>query len=278
MPHWLFVFENRRRHKIELSERLSQAHQNERNRSAFENDELNLNSRLDLDYESMIDYLVSKGLDENQIRQGSMPESSLNEIVSLFDDRFKPGALRGIHIGNFVGISIGYILSKCYERDNESFIVAIDPNVPHRGIERPNDICIELLTRMGIQNNVLCINGYSLEKSLSNDGKVYDGVYNPEKNFALELGAGNQLSYLLKLSADFYHFIVLDGNHNSEYLKRELELASELIVENGVIIVDDVDLNWPSIKKVFEECQIFGLSNVYTNGRIGILERVTMTS
>jgi len=63
-----------------------------------------------VDYESMIAYLVGRGLDEKQVRAGSMPESSLRYLAAHLEERLRGvSAPRLLHIGNFVGISLTYV-------------------------------------------------------------------------------------------------------------------------------------------------------------------------
>ncbi len=203
-----------------------------------------------------------------------MPRTSLELICITITTRFNHKRLNGIHIGNFVGVSLSYVVNSCRILNKQSLIVAIDPNIPHRGIERPSELCNSVLLRYGLQKNVLFVQGYSLEKSFSNDGVDFDNNYNPKDNYSKEFAAENQLEHLLTLSRNNYDFIIIDGNHNAKYLEKEIALAKELLSPEGLVILDDVDQNWPSIEDVFKNSNSLGFRQILNDGRIGIMEKL----
>jgi hypothetical protein len=94
--------------------------------------------REDYSYGAAIEAHVAKGLHRNHVVAGSIPESSL-EFCSINLDRFVPAdrdkPLVGLHVGNFVGVSLCYIVDYARKRNEDSIVVSIDPNLTHRGIE-----------------------------------------------------------------------------------------------------------------------------------------------
>ena len=45
---------------------------------------------------------------------------------------------------------------------------------------------------------------------------------------------------------------MLDGNHEPEYLRAELDALIPLMTDDGVLFLDDCDPYWPEIRAVFE--------------------------
>ena len=73
----------------------------------------------DYDYEKSIEILVSLGLDEEQIRHGSIPEDSLNFLFKTVDKSLSNfPQIKALHVGNFVGISLTYYFSHAFKLMN----------------------------------------------------------------------------------------------------------------------------------------------------------------
>jgi hypothetical protein len=226
------------------------------------------------DYGLLIDELVSYGCDESQVREGSMPEESLKAVVTLLEQNFGSSAIQGLHIGNFVGVSLTFLTLAIVKRHAESQMVSIDPNIEHRGIDRPMEQVIRLLNQTGMQGNSLVLTGYSLQKSLSNDGLHYTPGYDPKSHFASELSCEKQLPQLAALCGEKFHFAVLDGNHEGGYFERELVWVDKLLRPGGLMVVDDVSETWIEIQEVFRRFLAGdGYEKVFQDGRIGVLRK-----
>jgi Methyltransferase domain len=273
LPHWLFVLESKRRFKKSRKNWLAISKLEDDQRFNDERTKRNQKEIHPFDYQDVIQFLLNKGIPRLNVIEGSIPENSLLQIANYCQERFSGKKVFGIHVGNFLGVSLANITHACKEIHEESIVVAIDPNIPHRGVQRPNEVCSEVLSRYGLEDYVLFVQGYSLQKSFSNDGVNYDEVYDPKTKFAEEVAASNQLRHLSRLSPGIYDFILFDGNHNSNYLLNEIKLAKSLLKNGGLIILDDVDQNWPTIKDIYENNEDVGLTQVFTDGRIGILEK-----
>ncbi len=89
-------------------------------------------------YRSAIEFHAARGLVRSQVVAGSIPESSL-EFCSASLDRFLPARagepVTGLHVGNFIGVSLCHVTDYARKRDERSVVVSVDPNLTHRGIE-----------------------------------------------------------------------------------------------------------------------------------------------
>ncbi|RTK93305.1 MAG: class I SAM-dependent methyltransferase [Neisseriaceae bacterium] len=145
---------------------------------------------------------------------------------------------QGLQIGGFVGVSHCYLA-----RNLNGTICTIDANIPHRGVNNPLLVVSKLVENFKLQNNSMLIHGYAIE----------------------------QMKILIKHQSKF-DFILLDGNHNFESLKIEIELADKLLKTGGFLILDDIDY-WDGPKKLYENFNL-GYEKIGSNKRAGILKKL----
>lgn len=223
------------------------------------------------DYEEMLSFLMGRGIPEEHLRDGSIPPSSLEFIVSEIVDLLPPvpaHGYHGLHVGNFVGISLASVTGALAAMHPSSVMVSIDPNLTHRGIEHPQDHVLALLKRFNLQNNSLVIGGYSQSKSISNDGVTFDG-YDPATAFAGEAACENCLASLTRLGGKF-HLALVDGNHEGDYVSRELRALAPLLAEGAVLVMDDVNQAWDEIASIFASLDEYGFEAKSSDGRVGL--------
>jgi Methyltransferase domain len=223
-------------------------------------------------YDAAIDHLVRRGwTTERHTRMGSIPVASLERAVEVLTRELPAVAPRLLHVGNFLGVSLSYVLD--WARGRDGVVVSVDPNIPHRGVEEPQDAVCDLLAHFGLAENHLLMCGYSLGKSLSNDGVVFDD-YDPASAWSAESAPENVLLTLRRLGHRF-DAAFIDGNHDPDYLRAEIAHITEMLVPGGLLVLDDVDAAWEQIRGVFDEVVIsdWPLEAVCADGRIGILRR-----
>lgn len=223
-------------------------------------------------YEAAIQFVVDRGwTSEFHARDGSVPEPSLQLIADALD-RHAPPAPRLLHVGNFIGISLSYLLE--WARGKGGVVFSVDPDIPHRGVEHPQRVVNDLLASFGLTHHHVLICGYSLEKNFSNDGVVFDG-YDPASEWLEEAAPENVLSQLagagLRFDAAF-----IDGNHDERYLRRELTELTALLSPGALLVLDDVTEWWDGIRRLFDEATGSGwpYERVDADGRVGILRRL----
>lgn len=222
------------------------------------------------DYDQLIEFLTGRGLPESQVREGSVPASSLlflrSQLVAKLDGS-KP--VTALHIGNFVGVSLAFVTGVLKACHPNSLVVSVDPNLPHRGITNPQEHVGALLTACGLHYNVMILAGYSGRKSISNDG-VFFGDYDPEKQFTAEAACEDTLRNLRAFGSRLFDLAMLDGNHEAAYLSSEIRSLIPLLKPNALVVLDDVDQAWTEIRDVFDRVHDFGLTSLARDGRIAI--------
>ncbi|MFI5045885.1 MAG: hypothetical protein ACHQIG_02385 [Acidimicrobiia bacterium] len=213
-------------------------------------------------YDTLIAAGVAAGVDERHLRAGSIPEADLEFILESITDG------PGLHVGNFAGVSLAYLAAR-----TEDLIIAVDPNVPCRGLTHPQDVVVRLLALVGASERILLVCGYSGRKNLSNQGRVMRG-YDPMVEYENESAPENILDNLAAFGIRFA-WALLDGNHRGDYLRSELTACASLIEPGGRVFLDDCTDSWPEIRDVFRSNSIDGWVPEATGGRVGVLRRAT---
>lgn len=239
-------------------------------------------------YEAAVDLLVASGLDEAQVRAGSMPESSLTwamEAVAGSSDDQRP--LLALHVGNFVGVSLAAMTAALVARHPDALVVSVDPGIPHRGVEDPQSHVLRLLSHFGLQDNSIVISGFSESKSPRDDGLDFTGaggVHAPDlpaweaslRRFEEDAACEQVLPNLARLLPGRFDVVLLDGNHDGDYLRKELDVSATLLAPGGHVVLDDVMLGdvWRGIGQAFADAAAgAALERVGDDGRAGLLRR-----
>lgn len=222
-------------------------------------------------HSDLIDFHVARGLDRHHVTEGSMPATSLRFIHdAIRNAAIHERPFHGLHIGNYVGVSLAYLSAAIREKHAESRMFAIDPNLPHRGTSNPQSHVAELLQACGITKSVVLLAGFSGLKSISNDGVVFDD-YDPLANYESEAAIEGAVKSLAKVCRGSFRFALIDGNHEAEYLRAEIAELLPLLADGAIIAIDDADDAWPELKAVYESAASKRLRPLGTDGRVGLL-------
>jgi len=231
-------------------------------------------------YDAAINFLSARGVPRNSAIGGSIPDTSLDFCSEVLDRLLPKGTpLMGLHVGNFVGISLCYFTNYVRNKNDKSVIMSIDPNLTCMGIHDPQGHVISLLNYFGLQRNALIFVGYSTKKSISNDGSTFideKGLeYDPFSSYQNEQSCEHVLENLCVLSESRFDFAIMDGNHERSYLQGETLIVKRLLKPGGILILDDVSDVWTEIKAEFDELRAKDWSAVAANGRVGVLQRAS---
>jgi len=211
------------------------------------------------DYDQLKALAVDAGAYEERVEAGSIHVASLDFILERIDGG------PGLHIGNYAGVSLAYLAAH-----SEGLIVAVDPNMVRWGDRRSQDVVVHLLQAAGVDERVLLLCGYSLERNPSYNGRVVDG-YDPSVEARNEAAPVEVLRNLRALGLRF-QWALVDGNHEGSYVQAELERLEPLISDDGVVFLDDCTEHFPDIRSVFETPGSRWRADGY-DGRIGVLRR-----
>jgi hypothetical protein len=219
----------------------------------------------------IFDFLSMLGIDVDTLTRTSIPDKSLLFACHTLEEHIRAGPVFGLHVGNFAGVSLCHFTNFVRQLDEGSTIVSIDPNVPHAGIRRPMDFVISCLNRYGLQANSLVLTGYSLEKNIWSDA-MPNVDYGPVAEFSKAESCEHQLAQLVMILPPTFDFAVIDGNHEENYLVREIEAIDRLLKPGGLLVLDDVE--WDQFGKVYREIDRARYHDLGNDGRVGVLKKV----
>ena len=237
-------------------------------------------------YERAIASLVADGLEEQEVRFGSIPEESLAFIAKELETRVGGPRALALHVGNFVGVSLAHLTDTLRSVSPGAVVVSVDPGMPHRGIEEPARVALGLLDRFGLTANSIVVSGFSEGKSARDDGLERAEVGEPSLIDATDMAAqmtGDAgctfvLRNLAAILAGRFDVAVLDGTHEAGYLKTEIADVQQLLRPGGLLVLDDATPGeWQEINDVFEDLASgdAAFERVAYDGRVGILARLS---
>ncbi len=219
-------------------------------------------------YEEAIQFVVGMHVTtEGHIRTASIPQEALEYVTTYLKKFPKDKPLIALHVGNFVGVSLTWMASELRQIHPESVVVSIDPNISHRDVRYPLEVVIKIANHFSLQNNIMYIVGYSLEKNNSDSGCE-------ERNSLVYPGFEKTLKNLNLFSGEKYDLALIDGNHEGAYLKREVESIYGLLKSSGLLVLDDIDDYWENraqLKSVYEHADQSKFTKLGADGRVGIL-------
>lgn len=230
---------------------------------------------VDYDYEKSIHLLRSFGLNEEEIRSGSVPEESLNFMKEKCALYLKgKEKLVALHVGNFVGVSLAYLSNSLIKLSSESIIISIDPNISHRGIINPQSYLFQILDYFGLNKNNIILTGYSLGKNVANDGGVFYATEEEANPIKVNPAPENLLEHFANLGIKV-DLCFIDGNHETNYLQNEIIRIDEFLCSEGFLIIDDVGNGWDDVEIVFKRMENNpSYKLVATDNRIGIFQKL----
>jgi hypothetical protein len=218
------------------------------------------------DYETSIRVLVARGLDEHAVRHNSIPEGSLDFICSTLTRAFAAteNPVVGLHVGNYVGVSLAGFADSLRFVNPDSTVVAIDPNDAEAlGISAPQDHVIAVLEHFDLLGSVLLVSGYSFERAPMPVEKARLVPAAP--------GSENVLPQLGRLGVSF-DVALLDGNHGGPTVERELAFLERRLRPRGLVFLDDVTDAWPGVRDAYRTWLASGsFTEVGHDGRVGAL-------
>ncbi len=210
--------------------------------------------------------LVGRGLSENTVRLGSVPEQHLRFVGETIARHAQPALLRALHVGNFVGVSLAALSDIVARHSPESVVVSIDPNLDHLGVHDPQRHTLALLDHFGLRRHNILICAYSLQREAN---RTHAGIF-------AEQPAGENALTGLELLGNRFEVAMIDGNHDGGYVRREVEVVVRLLSDGALLILDDVSPAHPHLRELFDELaqdSAWPFEKIDQDSRIGILRR-----
>ena len=218
-------------------------------------------------YAEALAFLIERGVDEEAVHIGTIHEDSVSFLRKAVATHCERRPLRALHVGNFVGVSLAALSDVVIRHHPESVLVSVDPNLPHLGTEDPQSHVLALLDHFGLQRNNIVIPGYSLHRVAN---RTQAGT------FADEPAGEHTLENLERLGVRF-DLALIDGNHDLEYVRGELELLVRLLPGEALLMLDDIANEHTRIPELFEEVVAgrWPFEQVDRDRRIGVLRRTS---
>ena len=178
---------------------------------------------------------------KTSLKQNGVGELFLNEIAKKKPKTFlEVGVFHGVTarnvcelLNNIHGKEFKYIGLDLFEENNENK----DEIIPNTKFSNPfKTIFFKYIKRQ---------NPYSLEAVKELLNKFKDNIH---------LIKGNSNKILSKIEMKKIDYVFLDGGHEYNTVKNDLECCKEVILNNGVVLCDDYDLSYaPGVKKAIDE-------------------------
>ena len=178
---------------------------------------------------------------KTSLKQNGVGELFLNEIAKKKPKTFlEVGVFHGVTarnvcelLYNIHGKEFKYIGLDLFEENDENK----DEVIPNTKFSNPlKTIFFKYIKRQ---------NPYSLEAVKELLNKFKDNIH---------LIKGNSNKILSKIEMKKIDYVFLDGGHEYNTVKNDLECCKEVILNNGVVLCDDYDLSYaPGVKKAIDE-------------------------
>ena len=175
------------------------------------------------------------------MKQNGVGDLFLNEIAKKKPKTFlEVGVFHGVTarnvcelLYNIHGKEFKYIGLDLFEENDENK----DEVIPNTKFSNPlKTIFFKYIKRQ---------NPYSLEAVKELLNKFKDNIH---------LIKGNSNKILSKIEMKKIDYVFLDGGHEYNTVKNDLECCKEVILNNGVVLCDDYDLSYaPGVKKAIDE-------------------------
>ncbi len=200
---------------------------------------------------------------KTSLKQKGVGELFLNEIASKKPKTFlEVGVFHGVTarnvcelLCNIHGKEFKYIGLDLFEENDENKSEII----PNTKFSNPlKTIYFKYIKRQ---------NPYSLEAVKDLLNKFKDNIH---------LIKGNSNKILSKIDMKKIDYVFLDGGHEYNTVKNDLECCKEVILNNGVVLCDDYDLSYaPGVKKAIDEFieNNSFICSILSNGRFAKIEK-----
>ena len=200
---------------------------------------------------------------KTSLKQNGVGDLFLNEIAKKKPKTFlEVGVFHGVTarnvcelLYNIHGKEFKYIGLDLFEENDENK----DEVIPNTKFSNPlKTIFFKYIKRQ---------NPYSLEAVKELLNKFKDNIH---------LIKGNSNKILSKIEMKKIDYVFLDGGHEYNTVKNDLECCKEVILNNGVVLCDDYDLSYaPGVKKAIDEFieNNSFKSTIISNGRFAKIEK-----
>ena len=200
---------------------------------------------------------------KTSLKQNGVGELFLNEIAKQKPKTF-------LEVGVFHGVTARNVCELLYNIHGKEFkyigLDLFDENDENKDEIIPNTKFSNPLKTFFFKY-IKRQNPYSLEAVKDLLNKFTDNIH---------LIKGNSNKILSKIEMKKIDYVFLDGGHEYNTVKNDLECCKEVILNNGVVLCDDYDLSYaPGVKKAIDEFieNNSFKSSIISDGRFAKIEK-----
>ena len=169
--------------------------------------------------------------DIEEILQGSIKPPETCFLWDLIVER-QPSVV--LQIGTFVGVS-ALIIAEALRFNNKGVLYAVDPEISHRAIKNPVDVCRHLARKRSVDNRIRFIKGW-----FSNSPDSGPGTGNRSTS---EIPV---VSQALLEKMDPLDMVFIDGDHSTLCCICDFEAVKNHLSEKGIALFHDSN-SWVSV-------------------------------
>jgi predicted O-methyltransferase YrrM len=166
-----------------------------------------------------------------EILAGSIKEPETCFLWDVIVDR-KPSVV--LQVGTFVGIS-ALIIAEALKFNNKGILYAVDPEIPHRDIRNPVDVCRHFAHKRSVDDRIRFIKGW-----FSNaPGIGALSINHPERGIPV-------VSQTLLRDLGQVDMVFIDGDHSTLCCICDFVAVKNHLSKNGIVLFHDVN-TWMTV-------------------------------
>src|SRR5262245_57288658 len=114
----------------------------------------------------------------------------------------------------------------------------------------PHQHVVRLAARYGLLSNILPVASFSRARTVRDDGVVYSTT-SVEDQARDDVAFEDAIALLAHLARHAFDLVLLDGHHEADYLRKEIDLIGPMMKPGAIAVLDDVDQYWADLQKVY---------------------------
>ena len=200
---------------------------------------------------------------KTSLKQKGVGDFFLNEIISKSPKVF-------LEVGVFHGVTARNVCETLHKIHGNDFkYIGLDL------FEKSSENKNEIIPSTKFSNPLKSIYFNYIKRQDPYSLKAVEDLLSKFKN-NVSLIKGNSNNILKKIDMSKIDYIFLDGGHDYETVKNDLNCSIEVINNNGTILCDDYDLSYaPGVKKAIDEFSLVNKFNcsIICNNRFAKIEK-----
>ena len=188
------------------------------------------------------------------MQAGSIKFHDARQLVRLLET-LRPQRI--LEVGSFVGVSSRLLLEASTPWQAE--VVALDPNMRHRGIDQPAEV-VRALNHAFLGKRLVMVEAFFDQVNLAGFYYEYE-AHKPQLDHAKVDALVAQRPVIDASWSERFDMIFIDGAHDAEAVLGNYHLARSLLKEGGLMVFHDA-CSWHSVTQVILDIRSRGEDHV----------------